>query len=94
MTLAASNKRVVLVDCDMRKSTVSRYMHISRSHAGLSNVITSRDISNLAGALVRMKEYNGITVLPVGITPRIRPSCSRCRLWRRSSPPCSALMTM
>lgn len=27
MTLAASNKRVVLVDCDMRKSTVSRYMH-------------------------------------------------------------------
>ena len=36
MTLAASNKRVVLVDCDMRKSTVSRYMHISRSQAGLS----------------------------------------------------------
>ena len=51
MTLAASNKRVVLVDCDMRKSTVSRY------------------ISTLAGALVRMKEYNGIMVLPVGITP-------------------------
>ncbi len=25
MTLAASNKRVVLVDCDMRKSAVSRY---------------------------------------------------------------------
>ena len=58
MTLAASNKRVVLVDCDMRKSTVSRYMHIS-----------PRDISTLAGALVRMKEYNGIMVLPVGITP-------------------------
>lgn len=69
MTLAASNKRVVLVDCDMRKSTVSRYMHISRSQAGLSNVISSRDISTLAGALVRMKEYNGIMVLPVGITP-------------------------
>ena len=69
MTLAASNKRVVLVDCDMRKSTVSRYMHISRSQAGLSNVISSRDISTLAGALMRMKEYNGITVLPVGITP-------------------------
>lgn len=64
MTLAASNKRVVLVDCDMRKSTVSRYMHISRSQAGLSNVISSRDISTLAGALVRMKEYNGIMVLP------------------------------
>ena len=69
MTLAASNKRVVLVDCDMRKSTVSRYMHISRSQAGLSNVISSRALSTLAGALVRMKEYNGITVLPVGITP-------------------------
>ena len=28
ITLAGSGKRVVLVDCDMRKSTVSRYMRI------------------------------------------------------------------
>ena len=28
ITLADSGKRVVLVDCDMRKSTISRYLHI------------------------------------------------------------------
>ena len=77
MTLAASNKRVVLVDCDMRKSTVSRYMHFSRSQAGLSNVISSRDISTLAGALVRMKEYNGITVLSMPIVEEIFSALQR-----------------
>lgn len=29
ITLADSGKRVVLVDCDMRKSTISRYLHIA-----------------------------------------------------------------
>ena len=41
MTIAASGKRVVLVDCDLRKATISRYLRIPRSHAGLTNVITS-----------------------------------------------------
>lgn len=68
MTLAASNKRVVLVDCDMRKSTISRYLRISHSQVGLTNVISSRDISTLPSALVRMKEH-GISVLPVGTVP-------------------------
>ncbi len=34
ITLADSGKRVVLVDCDMRKSTISRYLHIPRDHIG------------------------------------------------------------
>ena len=68
ITLAGSGKRVVLVDCDMRKSAVSRYMRIPRGHAGLTNVITSRDVSTLSTALVRMKE-TGITILPVGTIP-------------------------
>ena len=68
MTLAASNKRVVLVDCDMRKSAISRYLRIPRTHSGLTNVITSRDISTLPEALVRLKD-NNITVLPVGPIP-------------------------
>ena len=67
-TLAGSGKRVVLVDCDMRKSVVSHYMRIPRGHAGLTNVITSRDVSTLSTALVRMKE-TGITILPVGTIP-------------------------
>ena len=49
ITLAASNKRVVLVDCDMRKSAISRYLRIPRNHAGLTSVITARDVSKLAG---------------------------------------------
>ena len=40
ITLASSGKRVVLVDCDMRKSAVSRYLRIPRSRTGLTNVIT------------------------------------------------------
>ena len=68
ITLAGSGKRVVLVDCDMRKSTVSRYMRIPPRPCGLTNVITSRDVSTLSTALVRMKE-TGITILPVGTIP-------------------------
>ena len=31
MTIAASGKRVVLVDCDLRKATISRYLRIPRN---------------------------------------------------------------
>ena len=68
ITLAASNKRVVLVDCDMRKSAISRYLRIPRNHAGLTSVITARDVSKLPDALLRLKD-SGITVLPVGTIP-------------------------
>ena len=68
ITLAASNKRVVLVDCDMRKSAISRYLRIPRSHSGLTNVITTKDVGKLPDALLRLKD-SGITVLPVGTIP-------------------------
>lgn len=68
MTIAASGKRVVLVDCDLRKATISRYLRIPRNHAGLTNVITSKDEGALATALVRVKD-SGITVLTAGTIP-------------------------
>ena len=68
MTLTASGKRVVLVDCDLRKATISRYLRIPRNHAGLTNVITSKDEGALAAALVRVKD-SGITVLTAGTIP-------------------------
>lgn len=68
MTIAASGKRVVLVDCDLRKGTSSRYLRIPRNHAGLTNVITSKDEGALAAALVRVKD-SGITVLAAGTIP-------------------------
>ena len=57
ITLADSGKRVVLVDCDMRKSTISRYLHIP-----------GKDRTQLANALVNFKDL-GIVVLPVGTIP-------------------------
>ncbi len=68
MTLTASGNRVVLVDCDLRKSTISRYLRIPRNHTGLTNVITSQDEGALAAALVRVKD-SGITVLTAGTIP-------------------------
>lgn len=68
MTLATSNKRVILVDCDMRKSAISRYLRIPRNRPGLTNVITSKDVSTLPDSLVRLKDHD-ITVLPVGTIP-------------------------
>lgn len=68
MTIAASGKRVVLVDCDLRKATTSRYLRIPRNHAGMTNVITSKDEGALAAALVRVKD-SGITVLTAGTIP-------------------------
>ena len=68
MTLTASGNRVVLVDCDLRKATISRYLRIPHNHTGLTNVITSKDEGALAAALVRVKD-SGITVLTAGTIP-------------------------
>lgn len=59
---------MVLVDCDMRKSTISRYLHIPRDHIGITNTITGKDRTQLANALVNFKDL-GIVVLPVGTIP-------------------------
>ena len=56
------------MDCDLRKATISRYLRIPRNHAGLTNVITSKDEGALAAALVRVKDF-GITVLTAGTIP-------------------------
>lgn len=37
MTIAASGKRVVLVDCDLRKATISAICAFRATHAGLTN---------------------------------------------------------
>lgn len=68
ITLADGGKRVILIDCDMRKSTISRYLHIPRDHMGITNVITGQDRTQLTNALVNFKDL-GIVVLPVGTLP-------------------------
>ena len=68
MTLTASGNRVVLVDCDLRKATISRYLRIPRNHAGLTNVITAKDEGALAAAVERVKD-SGMTVVNGGTIP-------------------------
>lgn len=42
MTMAATGKKVVLVDGDLRKGTLSRYLHVVKNHAGISNLIAGK----------------------------------------------------
>lgn len=59
----------------MRKSAISRYLRIPRSHSGLTNVITTKDVGKLPDALLRLKD-SGITVLPLVRFRRIRQNSS------------------
>ena len=65
-TLAANGKRVILVDGDLRKGTLSRYLKISRNHAGLTNKFTGQAEWN--DALVPYNKSN-LLVLPTGPLP-------------------------
>ena len=65
-TLASGGKRVVLVDGDLRKGSLSRYMHLARNRAGISNVVAGQ--CPLADALVRFKNVQ-FSLLPAGPLP-------------------------
>lgn len=65
-TLAAGGKKVVLVDGDLRKGSLSRYLHLNRNRPGISNVVANQ--CTLADALVRFKNVQ-FTLLPVGPLP-------------------------
>lgn len=65
-TMAASGKKVVLVDGDLRKGSLSRHLHLTRNRPGISNVVAGQ--CTLADALVRFKNVQ-FTLLPVGPLP-------------------------
>lgn len=65
-TLAAGGKKVVLVDGDLRKGSLSRYLHLNRNRPGISNVVANQ--CTLTDALVRFKNVQ-FTLLPVGPLP-------------------------
>ena len=66
MTLAEGGKRVLLMDCDLRKGALSRYLNVKRSHPGISNVIAGQ--CNLAEAMASVGGAE-FTLLPVGPIP-------------------------
>lgn len=66
MTLAEGGKRVLLMDCDLRKGSLSRYLNVKRAHPGISNVVASQ--CGLAETLVPISGTQ-FTLLPVGPIP-------------------------
>lgn len=66
MTLAEDGKRVLLMDCDLRKGSLSRYLNVKRSHPGISNVVAGQ--CGLSEALVTVNNEQ-FTLLPVGPIP-------------------------
>ena len=65
ITFARSGARVLLIDCDLRKSNVHRYLKIDGS-VGLTNVLCG--FSNIVSAIHR-NVFKGVDVLPVGEIP-------------------------
>ena len=65
-SLAENGKRVIVVDCDLRKGTIHRYLKISRYKAGLVSVLDG--MCTLDEAICAKPEL-GFDVLTCGITP-------------------------
>ena len=64
--LATSGKKVILVDCDLRKGTIATYLKISRNADGITSVFN--DGKNLSDVVISVKGL-GIDFLPVGPFP-------------------------
>ena len=63
MTMAESGKKVALVDCDLRKPVLHRYLKAGHNVKGVSNVLSNQ--CTLDEALHELKEMN-LTFLPAG----------------------------
>lgn len=70
MTLAESGKKVALVDCDLRKPVLHRYLKAGHNVKGVSNVLSNQCTLEEA---VKELEDNKISFLPAG-TPPPNPS--------------------
>lgn len=66
LTLAESGKKVALVDCDLRKPVLHRYLKAGHNIKGVSNVL-SRQVS-LKEAMILPNGFN-FSFLPAGTTP-------------------------
>lgn len=70
LVLAESGKKVVLVDCDLRKMVLHRYLKAGHNAKGVSNVLSNQ--CTLEEALKELEEFN-MAFLPAG-TPPPNPS--------------------
>ncbi len=67
IALSQANKKVILLDCDLRKKTLYSYLRISRQQVGLSDFL-QEDADSRMKVIFRYDEL-GIDVLFAGSTP-------------------------
>lgn len=65
ITLAQDNKKVILIDCDLRKGTLHRYLNVPPTAAGLSSILTGE----VALSETVYKLSYGFNFMPVGALP-------------------------
>lgn len=65
-TLAQDSRNVVLLDCDMRKGTLHRYLGIPALTPGLSSILTNSKTDTVS--ILKLKQY-GFSFIPCGALP-------------------------
>ena len=66
ITLAEDNKSVVVVDCDLRKPSLNRYLKLGRNFKGVPDILTGN--ATVEEALIQFEDI-GIHVLTAGAVP-------------------------
>lgn len=66
VTLASSDKKVVIVDCDLRKPVIHKYLKMGHNTRGLTSVLSGE--VPLEKSIYRLDELN-IHVLTAGVVP-------------------------
>ncbi len=66
ITLAEDGKRVVIVDCDLRKPSLNRYLKLGHSFKGVTDVLTGS--AQVEEALIQFEDL-GIYVMTAGAVP-------------------------
>ena len=65
-SLALNDKKVCLIDCDIRKASLSRF--VGRPKQGLSDYLRGK-CTNLDTLLCKVEGFDNLQVLPVGVIP-------------------------
>lgn len=66
LTFAKSKKSVIIVECDMRKPTLRKYLKLGRGNKGLSLILAGK--ATIKECIIPVDEF-GISVLPAGEIP-------------------------
>ena len=66
INMASEGKKVILIDCDLRKPVLHKYLRVGRNQQGLTDVLASR--AKLDDCIVKFKDVK-VHLLPAGTVP-------------------------